>query len=359
MKPLPQIAILGSYPPPFGGTSTHVQRLSGLLAKRDLDHVIYNGISEGNDGRYVVCVARGRHAWMLKYALTSKERLVYVCSARLEVWMLGAFMVTRRRKRVIIRLRNAALLDYLKRPPTRALASWALRNVTRVVAVSEELAAAAREAGVPDDRIIHQPGFLPPTPTPPGEDGLTSAQREFVARHHPLVAANGKVDWYEGTDLYGLDHLIEMTGRLKTRYPDIGLTVSFWDHLPEDAPQLTSLLRRAKQLGVRDSVLMHTAPWPFVPVLAKADLFIRPTVTDGDANSVREALYLGVPTMASDVVTRPEGTIVFRTRDLEDLIAKADELLARPPARVPRPQAIDMGRVEWYLDTLERLSTEP
>jgi len=354
----PQIAILGSYPPPFGGTSTHIQRLSGLLAKRDLDHVIYNAVSDGTDGRYVVSVAGNRHAWMVKYALTSKERLVYVCSARLEVWLLGAFMATRRKKRVLVRLRNIALPDYLNNPRTRALASWALRNVSCVVAVSEELAAAAREAGVPEERIIHLPGFLPPVPLPPDDDGLSSAQREFVATHRPLIAANGKVDWHGGIDLYGLDHLVEMLGRLRKVHPQLGLTVSFWDHLPVDEPRLAALHARAAELGVRDDVLFHTEPRPFVPILSKADLFIRPTSTDGDANSVREALYLGVPTIASDVVARPPGTILFRTRDVDDLVAKTAEVLRDPPPRTSHPEAIDMGRVERYLDTLQHLSLE-
>jgi len=325
---------------------------------RKVAHVIYNGVSDSTDGKYVVPVAKHAHAWMLRYALTSTERLAYICSARLEVWMLGAFMATRRGKRVIIRLRNVALFDYLQRRRTRGLASWALRNVSRVVAVSEELAAAARSAGVPPERIIHQPGFLPPTPLAPGDDGLSLAQRAFIARHRPLIAANGKVDAYNGVDLYGLDHLVEMVGRLKPRHPNLGLVISFWDHLRADELRLSALQARARTLGVAENVLFHTRSWPFVPVLHTADLFIRPTVTDGDANSVREALYLGVPTIASDVVVRPGGTSVFRTRDLDDLVAKADAVLGKPPDRTPHPEVVDMERVERYLETLQRLSTE-
>lgn len=351
------IAILGSYPPPWGGTSNHVQRLSALLDGRGVDHVIYNAVSDGTDGRRVVSVARHRTQWMLRYAVSSAEQLAYVCSDRLEIWVLCALMVIRRKKRVLVRLRNAALRDYLKKPTTRAVASWALRHVSVVVAVSRELEDAAREAGVAPERIVYQPGFLPPSAPPPGTDGLSSSQRGFLASHRRVIAANGKVGWYDGIDLYGLDHMVEMMGRLKPRYPDLGLAIAFWDHLPEDEPRLSALRRRAEELGVAGDVLFHTASGPFVPLLARSEIFVRPTVTDGDANSVREALYLGVPAVASDVVARPEGTVLVKTRDLESLIATVERLLQHPPPRTKHPEVVDMDRVERYLDLLENLAT--
>ncbi len=59
----------------------------------------------------------------------------------------------------------------------------------------------------------------------------------------------------------------------------------------------------------------------------KSHVFLRPTNTDGDANSLREALFFRVPSVASDVCPRPEGTILFRNRDISDLTAKVEELL--------------------------------
>ena len=49
----------------------------------------------------------------------------------------------------------------------------------------------------------------------------------------------------------------------------------------------------------------HVKEGPFIPVLRLTDVLLKPTNTDGDAISVREALYLGVPVVASDVVERP------------------------------------------------------
>ena len=48
-------------------------------------------------------------------------------------------------------------------------------------------------------------------------------------------------------------------------------------------------------------------------------MFIRPTNTDGDAVSIREALDFNIPCIASDVVVRPKEVKLFKNRDIMDL----------------------------------------
>ena len=54
---------------------------------------------------------------------------------------------------------------------------------------------------------------------------------------------------------------------------------------------------------------------------------VRATNKDGDAITIRESLYLKVPVVASDIVKRPAGTIVFKSRNLEDLYNKIEYAL--------------------------------
>ncbi len=62
----------------------------------------------------------------------------------------------------------------------------------------------------------------------------------------------------------------------------------------------------------------------FVSLIKKSALTIRATRTDGDSLSIRESLYSGVLVIASDVTTRPEGTIIFKNEDVEDLEHKIE-----------------------------------
>lgn len=58
-----------------------------------------------------------------------------------------------------------------------------------------------------------------------------------------------------------------------------------------------------------------------------SDLVIRATVTDGNSLSIYEALSIGIPVIASDCVPRPEGVVLFRTRDFDDLYRKVKTVL--------------------------------
>ena len=95
------------------------------------------------------------------------------------------------------------------------------------------------------------------------------------------------------------------------------------------------------------------------PLTQQCDLFLRPTSSDGDAVSVREALSLGVPVVASDCVPRPPGAVTYRTGDVADLFNKVEEVLAAMSSYRRRIRQIDQGNasgptvalVSWLLGT--------
>jgi glycosyltransferase involved in cell wall biosynthesis len=115
--------------------------------------------------------------------------------------------------------------------------------------------------------------------------------------------------------------LIELAGRLK-EYRNIGIVVCFSKLNDEDEKYLEYLKKKAGELGISSKAFFWIKERPFYPILRFADIFLRPTNTDGDAISVREALYLGVPVVASDVVERPHETLIFKNRNIDDLEEK-------------------------------------
>jgi glycosyltransferase involved in cell wall biosynthesis len=66
-------------------------------------------------------------------------------------------------------------------------------------------------------------------------------------------------------------------------------------------------------------------------VMSESDVFLRPTNTDGDAVSIREALYLGTPVVTSDAVPRPEPCVLFANRDMKDFEKKVRQTLSALP----------------------------
>ncbi len=350
-----RLAIIGPYPPPSGGASTHVQRLCALLAERGVDFRLYNVSSEAGDGERVVSVRGRRTRFLLEHALRGPEPALYVVSPRLSAWAFGALLAVARRKRVAVRLQNNRVVEWRAAGGWRARAAGqALRRVDRVVCVSDEIADAVLALGVAPERIARIPGFLPPAAAEADDGALDGETRAFLEARRPIVAANGTVAWHDGKDLYGLDLLVELAARLARRHRRVGVVVCLYGLDEEAARRIESLRDRAAALGVADAVHFRSGPGSFVPVLARADVFVRPTNTDGDANSVREAIYLGVPAVASDAAARPAAALRFRSRDLDDLETRVAEALARPRGATA-DGAEERARADRYVALLTEL----
>ena len=143
---------------------------------------------------------------------------------------------------------------------------------------------------------------------------------EFINKQNPIVVINAfKIVHHKdfgGVDLYGLDMLSEVSVNIKEKYPNIGFIFSIANDDNKD--YINELKSIWQKNGVEENVFLLTGQLELWPIFKYADILVRPTVTDGDAVSIREALHFGADVIASDVVPRPAGVISFKTRDLED-----------------------------------------
>ena len=73
---------------------------------------------------------------------------------------------------------------------------------------------------------------------------------------------------------------------------------------------------------------------------------MRPTRTDGDAVSIREAMHFGRPVVASDAVPRPEGVVTFPSRDQAAFEAAVLETLSKTTPR--NASANDAAQHAYY-----------
>lgn len=105
----------------------------------------------------------------------------------------------------------------------------------------------------------------------------------------------------DGYDVYGIDFLVQYFRERR----DMALIVSDPSgNYKKCYPDLKS-----------DSVYFINYPHPYFELLKHVDFFVRNTSTDGDSLSVKEALFLGVPTICTDVVDRPKGVRLFKYCD--------------------------------------------
>lgn len=323
-----RVDLIGVFPPPLGGISVHLSRLSRRLEAA--------GVTVRRHGPQQGPPFFGYHLGLLRGTRGAQVVHAHLHGA-LDLTLLGLVARTCRRMVLTIHAHNVAGQTLAGRPVQAAVVGAALRSMAAVVCVNERIGEEVRDLGVRSDRVLVAPAFLPPERGELLSAAPEPAVADFLTRHAPVLCANAfTFDLLGGELLYGHDVLVEAVARLRRRHPGLGLVV----HVSrvDDAGQarLARLRERAAALGVGEHVLWVTGSRPFGPTLARSAAMLRPTLTDGDAVSVREALHIGVPVVASDVVARPAGTRVVPPRDADAWADAVAQALADGPRSWPQ-----------------------
>lgn len=333
------ITQVGPYPPPYGGVSVHIKRLHEKLLKEGIEsHLICN--RNWCQNNHVPLIFR--RVVPLKYfsyfnRLLGPGRLINTELVHYhDNWGIDAPVILGlllRRKKMIITVHNQKQAD--EWPSLNVFQKFASkilirsRNVFWIV-VSEHIKGQLLDFGIPAAKITQIPAFISPESSDLLESAIPPHIERFAAEHSPLLSVYGwrlTIDEI-GTDIYGFDLSIELINELKSEYPGIGLIIC----LPQVrlSDYLAELKNRIDANGLQNMVIFQTDPMDEAWLLWRmSDLFIRPTSTDGDSVSVREALSFGIPVVASNASPRPEGVVLFEKGNLSAFVTAVRQALSQ------------------------------
>jgi glycosyltransferase involved in cell wall biosynthesis len=341
------VALVGPYPPPFGGVSVHIKRLHRRLAALDIPSWVYCQPSPAADPEEHVIPASLKfswHGWIPEHGWRCNTSIVHFHDGW--CWAPAALAMLLRGKKVVMTLHNqqagSVMWQGVSRLERRVSRSLFRHRRVWWVAVSQEVKRQLIEKGVPLARISVAPAYIPPRADADASN-LPAYVRDFLGAHSPVLSTYAwrlTID-AQGVDVYGFDQCIELIESLKADFPKIGLAIS----LPQvsDLDYFHDLKARIKASGIGDNVLFITEPLDDVHLLWQAsDVFVRATNTDGDAVAVREALGLRVPVVASDASARPDGVVLFKARDLEALSHAVRQVLTHRAAHVQALRSISI-----------------
>jgi hypothetical protein len=148
--------------------------------------------------------------------------------------------------------------------------------------------------------------FIPPL-TEELLDGKISSeiQNRSLNKNKIIITSAGDVAFdFQEKETYGISTLIEYFWN-----KDCLLIVS------DPSGNYEKFIKNKYSLKFLDNVFFISIPHSFYSALSFADVYIRNTTTDGDSLSIHEALYLGKIVWATDCVTRPLGTYIYKNLD--------------------------------------------
>jgi glycosyltransferase involved in cell wall biosynthesis len=311
-----KLLLVGPYPPPHGGISVHVASAHRLLERSGATCRVLDcgGHRERSTGAPARAAARVRLLQQVRSHAASGFTVHAHAnghSPRSWLLLLGCGLAAQRAPGRVLTLHSGLVPRFLRTASagTRALVRLALRRYDRVLCANDAIRAAVEPLGRHGSRARTLPAYLS---APPAEVELPRDLERWLSGRRPLLCT---ALFFRPE--YGFDLLVAAVERLRASHPSLGCLVLGGGDEAEPARE------RLRARGLERAVLLagdvdHDS---CLALMSRSDLFVRPTLADGDALSVREALALGVPVVASDAGHRPPGVVLFPCGDLEALVA--------------------------------------
>ncbi len=149
---------------------------------------------------------------------------------------------------------------------------------------------------------------------------------------------------------YDLPLQIEALSKIRTKLASAGLLLLGSGTVERELREKIETLNCQKHVVLAGDV-PHNAT---LVAIGRADLMLRTTLYDGDAISVREALQVGTPVIATDNTMRPSGVMLVPKSDLAALVRAIEVQLVRPKNREARPQT-DEANLQAVFDFYQEL----
>jgi len=320
------IVQFGPYPPPYGGISTYVKRMNLYLNSKNIKNEVWSSTcKKGIDELKQV-----RLKYLPMYVMADKNiRIIHFnitgISSKLYIGICNEVFFGKRKKVLTIHGDSKDL--FISR---KFLIRRALNSFDTIICVKKGDKKYLQSMGI-SKAIYEIPAYITPVENENDFKHIPQDIWDFIESSKFLISANGCVRLYNNEDLYGFDMLIELIRKLKDKGYSVSLLIALLGSDMENNSEklyYQGLKDKIREYNILNNIMIFEVnDTEFYPILKKSKLFVRPTNTDGYGVSIAEALYYKIPAIASDVCSRPEGTLIFKSRNIDDLYIKTKDVI--------------------------------
>ncbi len=275
-----KILIIGKTPPPIGGVTIHVSRLIENLLLNNYPYCLYD-LNNGIKKRLFIKIYKAKRAHL--HTSNSVFRLFAVIISKLfNTQIILTFHGNLGRYNHILNLIDKLSLKWCYLPIVLNNFSY---TIARDIHKSVKLISA----------------FIPPLKISPLPHDTLKKVKSFTGGRKIICTNASDISFDKnGAEIYGISTLLDVCSN-QNKY---SLVIS-------DPSGNYREYIGANHYHLLSHAFWLNFPHDFYSVLNLSYAFVRNTTTDGDAISVREALHLGKLTLATGVVDRPKGTIIY------------------------------------------------
>jgi len=320
---------LGPYPPPHGGVQTNLVAIRRFLLSRGIPCAVINLTryrrEDGDEIYYPKSPLE-----VLRLLSRLQYDIIHLhfggnLSPRLMILALACCLMPRSKTVLTFHSGGYPLSKAGKSATPLTFRGFVLRRFDRVIGVNQELEKLFRRFGVPAGRIrLIYPHAISLDSV---ESSLPDHLARFFQTHYPtLVTVSGLEPEYD------LSLQIDVLGEVRRRFPNAGLVIIGSGSLEREVRARIQSKPYAEHILLCGDI-PHTVT---LRAIAESDLFLRTTLYDGDSISVREALLIGTPVIATDNGMRPDGTNLIPRSDPEALRRTIEQILAQGAPEQPR-----------------------
>ncbi len=197
-------------------------------------------------------------------------------------------------------------------------------------------------------KSVDIPAFIMPTHI--SDEGIPTYILDFVKdKAAPTLIMNGSIilstDYY---DLYGFEEALNLFQKFKADKKTVKLLMIVNGNLNEEQSLFVKhLIDETKDSS--NVLIVQNEHFELTPLFKYCDVCLRPTKTDGDSLTIREALAMHCRVVASDVSQRPPGTLIYHLGNMADFYEKTCQAIASPASKIHQPDYYQLIKQQYEL----------